>query len=162
LTIDKDKLETLAIDLDTQEQYEEWFCPKELTETNEGYPYMTKAVKLGHPPVYVSVGLTFYPDIHAAMQAYERLAEDSMWWGYKYTTIELDKDYEYYFTKTRTDLTTDHLFALISTGEYETGAAIRYKNLIFEFSEYSHQRKSRIGEVIDQLLAAYEQYREGL
>jgi len=161
LTIDKGKLEAFVIDLDTQEQYEEWLCPEERTETKEEYPHMTKEIKLGNPPVYVSVGLTLYPDTQTAMQAYERIIEYP-WRYYQRKTIELNEDYEYYFTKTRTDLTSDHLFALLSNGDYETAAGIRYKNIIFEFSEYSHQRKSRIGEAIDQLLAEYEQYKAGM
>jgi len=159
LTIDKGKLETLAIDLDTPEQYEEWFCPDERTETDEGYPYMTKAIKFGNPPVHVRVELTFYPDAETAMQAYERLVEKTMRWRYKCTTIELNENYNYYYTKTYSDLTTDHIFALLSTGEYETEAGIRYKNIVINFSEYSHQRKSSIGEVIDRLLAEYEEYK---
>ena len=43
--------------------------------------------------------------------------------------------------------------------EYSSTVGIRYKNVVFEFSEHSHQRKSRIGEVIDRLMAEYEQYK---
>jgi len=159
LTIDKGKLETLAIDLDTQQQCEEWFYPDERTETDEGYPYMTKAIKLEDPPVYVRVCLTFYPDAQTAMQEYERIVEYIMRWGYEYTTIELNENCDYFYTKTRTYLTTDHIFALRSDGRYETEAGIRYKNIIIEFEESSGQRKSSIGEVIDQLLAEYEEYK---
>jgi len=36
---------------------------------------------------------------------------------------------------------------------------IRYKNLVFTFSENAVERESRIGEAIDQLWADYEQYK---
>jgi len=158
LSIAKEKLETFIIDLETPQQYEEWFCPDERIVTVDGHLYLRKDCEYVYENPLIC--LTYYTDIQAAKKMYDLSLslKEKYARGEKYTAISLNADYEYYFSDTHTYTRSDHLFGLFPEGEYSSKVGIRYKNVIFEFTEISPQRESRIDEAIDQLQADYEQY----
>ena len=158
LSIAEEKLEAFIIDLDTPQQYEEWFCPDKRIVTVDGHLYLTKGFAYSYDEPLIC--LTYYTDVLAAKKMYDlslSLNEKNSR-GKKYTAISRNADYEYYFSDIHTYTRSDHLFGLFPEGEYSSEVGIRYKNVVFSFSETSRQRESRIGEAIDQLLADYEQY----
>jgi len=167
LQMDRESLKTLFIDLDTAQQYEEWFCPDERfvsSHEDEDYFYMRKTFKFEDEPYrYVNVKITIFCDSQTAAESIK--LERKQLLGRMGKIRRVSTDYEYCFSRTRRDLVQDSHFAILlcliwPADDYVSNVAIRYKNAVFEFTEFSDQRESRIDEVIDQLLADYERYLE--
>jgi hypothetical protein len=159
LDIDQKKLEAFYVDLDTPEQYEEWFCPEYQYVSVEGTLNMRKEIKFeGGPYCHVNIGLEYRTDEQAAIEGYGiHLPYMGVIGQGVATTKKMSAEYEYAFTDTHSG--TDHeLFGFLPDG-YDSAVMIRYKNLIFTFSENSSERESRLGETIDLLWADYEQYK---
>ena len=158
--IDIAKLETFRIDLDTAEQYEEWFCPNERTETDE-YILMSRMISFEDEPYrHADVSLFWYPDEQAAIERFEHYfhLENEAYAVKMHTSKKLDANYDYYFSKIYSVDIEDYFF-LVLPSSYSFDAGIRYKNVIFTFWESYYRRESRLDEMIDRLLAAYEQYK---
>jgi len=166
LQMDRETLKTLFIDLDTAQQYEEWFCPDErsVPPHKDMDLRMSKTFKFENEPYsWVDVTIRIYCD--------SQIAAESMEFGRKQLLGRMGKirrlstDYEYCFSRTERYLVQDSHFAILlcliwSADSYVSNVAIRYKNAVFEFTEFSDQRESRIDEVIDKLLFDYERYLE--
>ena len=165
LNIDKEKLETLIIDLDTPQQYEEWFCPDELFSSFAEYSIMSKNVELKRPDGSIDIKLFYYSDAKAAIQSFDyhfKLEEEMKklfpeMYHAEYKRKKLNEEYEYCFTNTRAS---PGPFLFLVPDSYVSEVKIRLCNVVIEFDEFSYQRKSRIGEAIDQLWANYERYKE--
>jgi len=161
--VDIAKLEAFRIDLDSLEQYEEWFRPDERKEMEE-YTLMSRMISLEDEPYRLfDVRLEWHPDEQAAIESYERYLQPQIEVYSKtlHTTKRLDANYDYYFSKIYSVDIEDYFF-LVLPSSYSFYATIRYKNVIFTFWEDFYRRESRVDEVIDQLLAEYEQYKAGL
>ena len=158
--IDTENLEAFHIDLDTAEQYEEWFCPETRFET-EDYLYMQKGIELAYPYGYVYITLECFADTQEAIDMHA-LHLKSPWRERKPTTKTVNADYEYYFTTTHTYTRSDHLFGLFPEGEYTSEVGVRHRNVVFKITETSRQRERRLDDVIDRLLAEYEEYKKDL
>ncbi|MCL2495247.1 MAG: hypothetical protein FWE98_06280 [Oscillospiraceae bacterium] len=164
LIVNREKLEALVIDLDTTQPYEEWFCPDEQIMTVKGNLYMQKIVAFAEPYGYVIITLECFSDAQAAKMSYNNKLgiQKKNHLGQWITTKSQSSEYEYYFTKTCRDVSRDILFGLLPEGRYGSKVTIRYKNFVCAFVEHSDQRRSRIDEVIDMLLADYEAYKEAM
>jgi len=171
LQLDKKKLEALLIDLETAQQFEEWFCPDEriASPSSDEQLYMTKTISFEEPNGYIRIKLVFFRDRQAAINEYDHsLIVESKYRNRRNYTIKMaEADIEYCCTRTSRELSRDSfgaifLFWLLPYNSYNSNAKVRYENIIFDFVEYSTQRKSRIAEVIDQLLLDYEQYMENM
>jgi len=158
ISVNSKHLESFFIDFDTPEQYEEWFCPDKQSEWPDTLE-MSKTTGTVSP--YDRVELRYCKDIPYAKSWYDRIVEHGGDRTLPYRpAIKISEDYEYaigdaYAYKEHNG------FWFERDGEYNTDVAIRYKNVIFIFSEFPEdKRESRIGEAIDQLWADYERYRE--
>jgi len=164
LHMDRETLKTLFIDLDTAQQYEEWFCPDEgfVPPHEDTDLYMSKAFKFDNEPYrWVNVTITIYCDSQTAHESMEFGRKQLL--GRMGKIRRLSMDYEYCFSRTERSLTQDTYAAillclLMPSDSYVSNVAIRYKNAVFKFTEFSNQRESKIDEVIDQLVSDYEQY----
>jgi len=160
LRIDKSKLETFYIDLETVQQYEDWFCPEEQYAPVVGERELRMSKKLWlteEPNRWINVTLDCYTNAHAAERGFAAIAKSPGMFR-SHTTKKLNEDYEYCYTSTDREVG-DIILLFRPDPEYRSKVAIRYKSVVFEFTEYSSQRKSRIDEAIDQLLTDYEQYK---
>jgi len=54
------------------------------------------------------------------------------------------------------------LFGLFPEGEYTSEVGVRHRNVVFKITETSRQRERRLDDVIDRLLAEYEEYKKDL
>lgn len=170
LSIDREKLKSFIVDLDTPEQYEEWFRPEKRFEfiDEEIIADMSKVIDFKDPYGSVHAALTCYANSQVAKEMYDSYFEREEKRKDMYPTVRRDEytkkmlgaDHEYYFTKTYASAKEDYLFLLLPDGDYMSTVGIRYKNVVFKFMEHSYQRKTRIDEVMDQLLADYERYKE--
>lgn len=161
--IDKAKLETFRIDLDTSQQYEEWFCTK-WREEKEDYLILSRMFHFEDEPYrLVDITLEWYPDEQAAIESYEQYLQPQIeaYSKFLHTTKKLDANYDYFYSKIYSVDIEDYFFFVLPSS-YSFYARIRYKNVIFLFDEFFYRRESRLDEMIDQLLAEYEQYRDGL
>jgi hypothetical protein len=163
LKIDKEKLRSFIIDFDTVQQYEEWFCPEKTIRRDQVLSdglnrSMTKTIILGESRrKYVYILLKYFTDAQSAKDAYNHGLKSDR---YK-CSRKVSADYEYSYINPTCGAEYDNIvFALIPDGSYVTEIIIRYKNVIFEFTEFSDQHRSRIDKAIDLLLADYEQYKK--
>ena len=113
LSIGRENLEAFMLDLDTQQQYEEWFCPEERIERDECL-VLSREIKFEDEPYrWVDVTLECYPDTQAAVESYNYHFNLERKYSPEITQIKiLNADYDYYFTKTRTGPIEDYLFAI--------------------------------------------------
>jgi hypothetical protein len=165
-SLDRAKLEAFCVNLVTPQQYEDWLCPDFLHDSFASNELdMTKMIWLEDKlqrSMHISVNVQVYSDAENAKWSYDNSykAAESFWPKRGYTSVELNSEYDYYFTKTYREFANDGWFWFLPhTKWYKSRVRVRYKNVIFCFEEYSNQRESRIGEVIDQLWADYEQYK---
>jgi len=170
-SFEKEKLETFIIDLDTSQQYEEWFCPD-----NRFVPFddrikvdMSKTVVFEKKPYRsVDIALTCYIDTQAAIESYNHYFESAKKTNEmfpslprdEYITKRINPNYEYSYKAST--IFNENFWSWYFFSEYVPvpEVRIRYKNVIFRFTDYSVQRNSRINATIDLLWADYERYKE--
>jgi len=163
MKINENIIKNFNIEFKTFEQCQEWFNPETKDEaTLYPYYYMRKNFSFVDKSkcADISVELEYYENEKEAIEGYNRYWTKNEYPGghslYLYGEYKPSKkisaNCEYSFTDTEISQYDDFVFWFLPRRDYSNYVIIRYKNLVFNFSEHSNQNESQINRVIEQIL----------
>jgi len=172
IKLDEGALKTFAVELETPEQYEQWFQPEmdfEYYDTNRSSwaletHAMGKYLLRKKPDAYNNVFVNF-KYFETEEQAKATFDEESR--SYRFVsgkTKQINPEHEYICSKTTFVIAAPCavFFAFLPEGRFSSDVMIRHKNAIYTFGEYSGTRRSQIDKVIEELWADYLEYKGDL
>jgi len=170
IRLDEDALKNFAVELETPEQYAQWFQPEMDYEYNEAYRSswelethaMGKYLLRKEPDAYNYV-FVYFKYFETEEQAKATFDEESRSYRFVSGKIkQINPDYEYICSKTTFIIAAPCavFFAFLPEGRFSSDVMIRYKNVVYTFGEYSGTRRSQIDTAIEELWADYIKYVE--
>ena len=165
--INKNTLKNFAVELETPEQYAQWFRPENDYEYFDAYKYydddaltMSKSYSYGEPWKYVHVSVQYFETEEQARKDFER---EAGWFRYERSKVkQISPEHEYICSRTTFGINPPCtvIMAGLPDGSLSSEVMVRHKNVIYTFSEQTSWRRSRIDKAVEELWADYLEYVE--
>ena len=168
LKINEETLKGFAVELETPEQYAQWFQPEYNYAYHDLYKMYGSALAMSKylyqepdaPGYYVYTRFEYFETEEQAREEFDRASCSFRFGGGKITRISPDHEYICSRTKFGIAAPCTVIMAGLPDGSLSSEVMVRHRNVIYTFSEQTGWRRSRIDEAIGELWADYQKYLE--